>query len=141
MPQSVEVHAGEVTCEQCGQHFYYDQGRRCWTCDSLLCPACMNEPPGELCPECRAHEMTMPEAISPMLGTTGPLPKSPEGWGFEFKWDGVRAITYWDGRRIRIESRTLANITFRYPELHDLGDHIGPGAILDGEIVALDEQG
>ncbi len=83
----------------------------------------------------------MPQAVEPMLGVSGPLPRSPEGWAFEFKWDGVRAIAYWDGKQTRLESRTLADITFRYPELHNLGEHLRANAVLDGEIVALDEQG
>lgn len=131
----------EMQCEHCGQRFHYDEGRRCWTCDSLACPGCMNELPGTLCPECRATDGAFSESIEPMLGKPGDLPASSEDWAFEFKWDGVRALAYWDGERFRLESRNLADITFRYPELHDLGDALGPNAILDGEIVALDENG
>ncbi len=136
-----EATQADVVCEHCGEQFHYDQGRRCWTCDSLVCPACMNEPPGELCPECRQQISVLPEAIEPMLGKTGPLPESSEGWGFEFKWDGLRSITYWDGTRVRMESRNRLDITFRYPELHDLGKALGQNAVVDGEIVALDEHG
>lgn len=136
-----EVQGAEMRCEHCGEQFRYDEGRRCWTCDTLVCPACMNEPPGELCPECRGRDETMPPSIEPMLARTGALPERSEGWAFEFKWDGVRAITYWDGHRIRIESRNLANVTFRYPELHDFGQSLRYNTILDGEIVALDEHG
>ncbi len=136
-----EISQPDVVCEHCGERFRYDESRRCWTCDSLVCPACMNEPPGELCPECRQAISALPEAIEPMLGKTGPLPEPSEGWGFEFKWDGLRAITYWDGTRIRMESRNRLDITFRYPELHDLGKTLGQNAVVDGEIVALDERG
>ena len=141
MAQMVETIKGEMRCEHCGQQFRYEEGRRCWMCDALACPVCMNEPPGDLCPECRQKTATTPEAIEPMLGKTGPLPESSQGWGFEFKWDGVRALTYWDGRQVRIESRNGLDMTFRYPELRDLGSALGWNAALDGEIVALDEQG
>ncbi len=136
-----EMSQADVVCEHCGERFRYDQGRRCWTCDSLVCPACLNEPPGELCPECRRQISAMPGEIEPMLGKTGPLPVSSEGWGFEFKWDGLRSITYWDGTRVRMDSRNRLDITFRYPELHDLGKALGQNAVVDGEIVALDEHG
>lgn len=136
-----EASPADVVCEYCGARFRYDQGRRCWMCDTLVCPACLNEPPGQLCPECRRTISAVPEAIEPMLGKTGPLPSSSEGWGFEFKWDGLRAITYWDGDRIRMESRNRLDITFRYPELHDLGEFLGQNAVVDGEIVAPDEHG
>ncbi len=83
----------------------------------------------------------MPEHISPMLALLSPLPAHPGDFGFEYKWDGVRAIAYWDGRRLRLESRNGLDITFRYPEFAGLGGAIGKRAILDGEIVALDEKG
>ena len=68
----------------------------------------------------------MPERIEPMLARTGPLPRDETGWAFEIKWDGVRAIGYADGGRLRLESRNGNDITPRYPELRGLG----PGARL-----------
>jgi bifunctional non-homologous end joining protein LigD len=91
--------------------------------------------------ESRQRGEAMPQSIAPMLGITAPLPRRSQGWAVEFKWDDGRAITYWDGRSLRIESRTLADVTFRYPELHDLGNRLDADAILDGEIIALDERG
>jgi bifunctional non-homologous end joining protein LigD len=82
----------------------------------------------------------MPEAIEPMLATLGKLPQDSEKWAFEFKWDGIRAISYWNGRQLSIKSRNLIDITFRYPELYDIGPLLGASAIIDGEIVALDEK-
>jgi bifunctional non-homologous end joining protein LigD len=85
----------------------------------------------------------MPEKIEPMmakLGTTVPSPDS--AWGFEFKWDGIRALAYVEGGTVRLMSRSGENITPRYPEIHALGRAIGSReVILDGEIVALDEKG
>ena len=85
----------------------------------------------------------MPEKIEPMmakLGTTVPSPDS--AWGFEFKWDGIRALAYVEGGTVRLMSRSGENITPRYPEIHAMGRGIGSReVILDGEIVALDEKG
>ena len=83
----------------------------------------------------------MPAALEPMLATlSSTLPPNLEKYGFEYKWDGVRALCYWDGRTLRLESRNQLDITRRYPELHVLTDALGSrSAILDGEIVALDE--
>jgi bifunctional non-homologous end joining protein LigD len=84
----------------------------------------------------------MPEHLRPMLATAGALPRTDEGWAYEVKWDGVRAISYWRGGRMRIESRNLNDISSRYPELRELARVLGSReAVLDGEIVALDEQG
>ncbi|HEY7077512.1 MAG TPA: non-homologous end-joining DNA ligase [Solirubrobacteraceae bacterium] len=83
----------------------------------------------------------MPERIEPMLARTGTLPEG-DDWGFEVKWDGVRAIAYVAGGRIRLASRRGNDITPRYPELRELGRALGTGeAVLDGEVVAFDENG
>ena len=63
-------------------------------------------------------------------------------WAYEFKWDGVRAIVYVDGGRVRTLSRTDRDVTTTYPELRGLGEALGSlQAVLDGEIVALDDKG
>jgi bifunctional non-homologous end joining protein LigD len=85
----------------------------------------------------------MPAHLVPMLATTTTsVPSRPRDWGFEIKWDGIRAIAYWQPGRMRIESRRLNDITASYPELRALGRELGAHeVVLDGEIVALDEQG
>jgi bifunctional non-homologous end joining protein LigD len=83
----------------------------------------------------------MPERLVPMLASAGRLPVDDEAWGFEIKWDGVRAITYWRPKELRIESRNLNDVSSRYPELRALGLQLGTReAVLDGEIVAFDAQ-
>lgn len=70
------------------------------------------------------------------------LPVFPANWSCEFKWDGVRAITYWDGRTLRMQSRNLLPIEHRYPDLMPLAKQLGRRrAVLDGEIIAVDEEG
>ncbi len=82
----------------------------------------------------------MPEKIEPMLARLGPLPRDDANWAFEIKWDGVRAIGYADGGRLRLMSRNSNNITPRYPELRELGRALGTHeAVLDGEVVALED--
>jgi bifunctional non-homologous end joining protein LigD len=78
-----------------------------------------------------------------MLAKAGQLPREEQGWAFEVKWDGVRAIAHSrPGRPLRIESRSLSDVSYRYPELRLLGRALGTHeAVLDGEIVSFDEQG
>jgi bifunctional non-homologous end joining protein LigD len=85
----------------------------------------------------------LPELISPMLATSADkLPPGDRDWSYEYKWDGVRAVVYVDGGRIRTLSRTDRDVTASYPELRGLGEALGSlQAVLDGEIVALDEAG
>lgn len=75
-----------------------------------------------------------------MLATLGELPRDGQEWAHEYKWDGVRAVAYWDGNELRLESRNLLEITARYPELSSLPQQLKQPVILDGEIVALDAQ-
>lgn len=80
-----------------------------------------------------------------MLATlTAGLPKNATDFTFEYKWDGVRALCYHNPKahRFELQSRNLLDITIRYPELHALADALGKrSAILDGEIVSLDDVG
>ena len=63
-------------------------------------------------------------------------------WSYEMKWDGVRAIALVGPNAVELRSRAGNEITLGYPELQPLADSIGPTtAVLDGEIVAIDEQG
>jgi bifunctional non-homologous end joining protein LigD len=76
---------------------------------------------------------------SPMLASRWPEPFSDPEWAFEVKWDGVRAVAAWDGRRLDVRSRTGRPIGPSFPELDQLAG-IAP-CILDGEIVAFDDDG
>jgi bifunctional non-homologous end joining protein LigD len=65
-----------------------------------------------------------------------------EGWAYEVKWDGVRAILHVVEGRVSVTSRNLRDVTSQYPELRGLGPALGRReALLDGEIVALDDDG
>ena len=76
-----------------------------------------------------------------MLATLGELP-GPPGWGYEFKWDGVRAVTYLDGGQLRVVTRNDRDVVDSYPELRRLlGRFPRRRLVLDGEIVALDPTG
>jgi bifunctional non-homologous end joining protein LigD len=84
----------------------------------------------------------MPQKLVPMLAKLSGLPANDEDYGYEIKWDGIRALAFVQGGRIRLENRNGRDVSKQYPELRALGDQLGSReAILDGEIVALDEQG
>jgi len=86
--------------------------------------------------------MAMPTHLRPMLATAGALPRDQDAWAFELKWDGIRAVSYWNGRSLTLESRNLRDITRSWPELRAFGEALPSDEIvLDGEIVALDDRG
>ncbi len=85
---------------------------------------------------------SMPAHVEPMLATLSSMPGDEEAWCYEYKWDGVRAICFWDGATLRMESRNRIDISGTYPELQGLaGSLSGRRVILDGEIVALGRGG
>jgi bifunctional non-homologous end joining protein LigD len=84
----------------------------------------------------------MPEHLEPMKAILGKLPRDDGAYGYEIKWDGVRAIAYCSGGRVTLESRNLLDVTAQYPELRAVGRQLGSReAVLDGEIVAFDDEG
>ena len=84
----------------------------------------------------------MPTTIHPMLAESIDEPFDGAEWLFEIKWDGYRAIAFIEGGKGRLVSRNQNDLTPRYPELKDMPKFVhAKNAILDGEVVALDEQG
>jgi bifunctional non-homologous end joining protein LigD len=89
-----------------------------------------------------AVKRPMPTTIHPMLATPVDQPFDGADWLFEIKWDGYRAIAFIENGKVRLVSRNQTDLTPRFPELKDLPQSVkAKNAILDGEVVALDEQG
>ncbi|MFF4897734.1 ATP-dependent DNA ligase [Streptomyces sp. NPDC001068] len=80
-----------------------------------------------------------------MLATPGGLPPAAQDtqWAYETKQDGQRAVVYLPGDGgLLVRARSGEDITAAYPELSPLGAALGrTPAILDGEVLALDESG
>jgi bifunctional non-homologous end joining protein LigD len=84
----------------------------------------------------------MPTAVHPMLATSVEKPFDDPGWLFEIKWDGYRAVSFIHDGKARLVSRNQNDLTGEFPELHELSKSItAKNAVLDGEIVVLDEHG
>lgn len=84
----------------------------------------------------------MPTAITPMLATPADKAFDDPEWLFEIKWDGYRAIAFIAGGKVRLVSRNHNDLSAQFPELLDLPKFVrAKTAVLDGEIVALDEKG
>src|SRR5256886_1170202 len=88
------------------------------------------------------RKSAMPSRIGPMLATLSNQPFSDPNWLFEIKWDGVRALAHLSNNSLTLRSRSNVDITKRYPELASLAKNLAAReAVLDGEIVALNEHG
>ena len=86
-------------------------------------------------------ELRLFHPLGAMLATPAASPEEalanlPEGWALvEDKFDGIRAQVHRDGDRLAIYSRTLDDITHRFPELHAPLLALPAPFILDGEII------
>jgi len=89
-----------------------------------------------------ASKRAMPTAVTPMLATSVKEPFDSPDWLFEIKWDGYRAVAFVDDGEVRLVSRNHNDLTGQFAELRTLAQFVNAkSAVLDGEIVALDEQG
>jgi bifunctional non-homologous end joining protein LigD len=90
----------------------------------------------------RKSAKAFPEKVVPMLARLAKLPHDDSGWGVEVKWDGIRAIAYCRPGRLELRTRNLNDVTSQYPEVRRLARQLGSrDAVLDGELVAFDEEG
>src|SRR5436190_10517447 len=81
-------------------------------------------------------------AIRPLLASSAS--ELPEGrdWSYEVKWDGYRAIAIKDAAAVQLSSRNVKDLTREYATVASGVRSLGHRSImLDGEIVAIDEEG
>ena len=79
--------------------------------------------------------------LKPMLATLVDSPFDDDGWNYEIKWDGYRALAFMESKEAELKSRN--NISFNekfFPVLEAIKSW-DLNAIVDGEIVVADEQG
>lgn len=76
----------------------------------------------------------------PMLATAGSATSigDGEGWAYEGKWDGYRAIAGVRADGVELRSRNGIDLSATFPELQEIVSLTAPGTVLDGEVVALD---
>ncbi|GAA2701166.1 DNA polymerase ligase N-terminal domain-containing protein [Micromonospora olivasterospora] len=85
----------------------------------------------------------MPELVRPMRpARAARLPRDEADWGYELRWDGVRAMAYVSGGRLRLLDDSDADVTGAYPWLRELAEELAPTeAVLDGVLVDIDRRG
>ncbi|MBI2823023.1 MAG: DNA ligase D [Acidobacteria bacterium] len=84
----------------------------------------------------------MPQHVRMMLATAVQESFDSADWIYEIKHDGLRAMAYKQGNRVRLLSRNDLEMTARFPEVRQAVAQLPlDQAILDGEIVAFDGEG
>jgi bifunctional non-homologous end joining protein LigD len=85
--------------------------------------------------------MKMPKLLKPMLATLVDEPFDDEGWLYEIKWDGYRALVYLDNGDVEMKSRNNKSFNERFYSLYNALKKWKVNAIVDGEIVVVNEDG
>ncbi len=83
----------------------------------------------------------MPHNVRAMLTTSVKKPFNKDGWIFEIKWDGFRAIAEINKKNVLLYSRNQLSFGKKFPEIVDSLKKLGLNAVLDGEIVFVDKNG
>jgi ATP-dependent DNA ligase len=80
--------------------------------------------------------------IEPMLAKLADDLPPGEGWLFEPKWDGFRAIVFRDGERVYMQSRDEKPLDRYFPELGEVfRERLPERCVVDGEIVIATDHG
>lgn len=85
---------------------------------------------------------SFPDELRPMQAASAEAPFSSPDYVFEVKWDGLRCIVFRDrDGRVRLLDRGLHDLTADLPEVAAAARRIPPGSVIDGELVATDNEG
>jgi bifunctional non-homologous end joining protein LigD len=84
---------------------------------------------------------TLPKRLQPMLATLTDGPFDDPGWIFEDKFDGFRMVANIDGGKVTLYSRNGKIISHNYIEVAQALEGVKGDAVIDGELVALDDDG
>ncbi len=89
----------------------------------------------------KARKSAMPKNIKPMLATLVDEPFDDPDWVYEVKWDGYRSIAYINKGEVELQSRNNKPFNEKYYPLYTALTKWKIDAVLDGEIVVLNDKG
>lgn len=89
----------------------------------------------------KAPQEKFPKKLTPMLATLVDKPFEEEGWLYEVKWDGYRALAFCIKNKVDLKSRNDKSFNEKfYPVTHAIKEW-NINAIIDGEIVVVGDNG
>ena len=89
----------------------------------------------------KGEKAVMPDRVSPMLCTLTKEPVSDDEYIYEIKWDGYRIVSFVDGKKVKMHSRSGLDYTAKYPPIAKALKQSGHKMVVDGEVVVLNQQG
>ncbi|MDE1191098.1 MAG: DNA ligase D [Arachidicoccus sp.] len=88
-----------------------------------------------------APKAVFPKTLSPMLATLVDAPFDSDKWEYEIKWDGYRALSFINGKTTEIRSRNNKSFNEKFYPVFEALKKWGIKAVIDGEIVVVNEKG
>jgi len=79
--------------------------------------------------------------IQPMLATLVDKPFDEEGWLYEVKWDGYRALAFLNNGEVDIRSRNNKSFNEKFYPVYNALQEWRINAVVDGEIIVVTEKG
>jgi bifunctional non-homologous end joining protein LigD len=89
----------------------------------------------------KAPKASYPKDIKPMLATLVDQPFDHPDWIYEIKWDGYRVVSYLNKGKVEMRSRNNLPFNEKFEVIEEALVRWNIKAVIDGEIVALDEKG
>ncbi|MDQ6904295.1 MAG: DNA ligase D, partial [Bacteroidota bacterium] len=87
------------------------------------------------------QKSSMPNDVKPMLATLVDKPFDEQGWIYEVKWDGYRALAYVANGTVEMKSRNNKSFDEKFYSIHDILKHWKINAVVDGEIIVANDKG
>ena len=88
-----------------------------------------------------AKKAGFPKSLKPMLAVLIDKPFDREGWLYEVKWDGYRAIAFMKKNKVDIKSRNDKSFNDKFYPITKALQDLQMNAVLDGEVVVVDKNG
>jgi bifunctional non-homologous end joining protein LigD len=82
-----------------------------------------------------------PPSIKPMLATATDAPFDSDEWLYEIKWDGYRALAALNHGTVQLYSRNDKSFNQKFHSIVEALEKMDVNAVVDGEVVAIDEDG
>src|SRR6187399_673243 len=89
----------------------------------------------------KGKQAPMHKNIEPMLATPVNDPVNEDGWVYEMKWDGYRAVAYMQKGKVDLCSRNNKSFNQKFYPIHEALKQWNINAVVDGEIIVVDEHG
>ena len=89
----------------------------------------------------KGEKAKFPANLEPMLATLVDKPFDEDGWTYEIKWDGYRALAYLNKGKVELRSRNNKSFNEKFYPVYNALKKWNIHAVLDGEVIVADKEG